>query len=232
MAESEPVGPASGSESSAAGAPRAPGHDRAFYRRAAEDLYNNRPTADAKALHEELVTAIRAGKVKANLWVLMKGTPGKWMNAAIDQAMRAVRSENQQELQKKLAAAAADWVAGRANTPDLTFALQFTGKKFDEDPRPSVVTSELKAAGCTEEFTAYLLSHQTTRTRQKSSATLFLAGGLVVVGIGLLMQWWYGPIWQGSNREFADSPWIIVLVGAMAAGKGLLGLRKAKTKAL
>lgn len=228
MADSEPMG----SESSAAGGSQTPAHDRAFYRRAAEDLYNNRPTADAKALHEELVAAIRAGKAKANLWLLMKGTPGKWMNAAIDGATRAVQAGNQEELRKKLTEAAADWAAGRTDTPNLTFALQFTGNKIDEDPRPSVVAPQLKAAGCTEEFTAYLLSNQTTRTRQKSSATLFLAGGLVVVGIGLLMQRWYGPIWQGSNREITDSPLIIVLVGAVVAGKGLLGLRKAKSKAL
>jgi len=208
---------------------QSPAHDHEFYRRAAEDIYNRRHTPDAKALRDELVTQIRAGRRKADLWVLLKGVPGKWMNAAVDDAVQAFRLEDQQAVREKLAAAAADLSVGRTDGPSIEFALQLAQSLLMDDPRPEAAASSLEAAGCSRELADFLIAHPSTQTSQRDTSRLYFVGGVVLAAIGIGLVWvaYALPVWHWHLTESEHSLLFVgslaFVLGAMAAVKGVRG---------
>lgn len=191
--------------------------DTGFYRRASNDLWRNRQTDAASRLMAEIRADMRRGRSARDVQdaLLNKGAPRVWTAAFIYTVDREM-------LRETLVAAAGDLAAGNTASANVNVALRLAAGLLTDDPRVPPLVERLKAAGCNDDLVAFLLSHETTTTTQRTQSKSFLTGGLVVTVIGIVIAWMTGvddP--QNSAMRLAG---LMIILGLAMSGKGLMGV--------
>lgn len=155
-------------------------NEKQWYRDAAQEIIFQRETEQGRRLNEEVMSALRSEHASKVIQreLVSRGVPRDWAGVIVQRAMGVHARE-------MLTRANEEFDRGLTDTSAIRWAVGVGRGKVMDDPRVSTLISRLEALGFTPPLARFIAVQPEMRTEQMSTASVWIAGGVVAVGFGL-----------------------------------------------